>query len=130
MLLDRSVAIADRILEERQNDPETLTDEWTLTLRDLLGELLSGVSRNSGDLAARVADLYVFLLQELTRAEQEPGTERIEAIGRILRIEQETWRQVCETQVRRTAPAPAAPALGIPAAAGGVHLAGSLNLNA
>ncbi len=130
MLLDRSVAVADRLLEVRQQATARLTDEWTLSLRDLLGELLSGVSRNSGELAARVADLYVFLLQELTRAEQEPGTERIEAIGRILRIEQETWRQVCENQLRQNAPAPAAaPALGLPAAAG-MPAAGSLNLNA
>ena len=135
MLLDRSVVVVDRILEGRRKNPESLTDEWTLTLRDILGELLSGITRNSDELAVRVADLYVFLLQELTRAEQEPGPERIEAIGRVLRIEQETWRQVCESQAKRSVPAPASPPLGAGApssvtAGGAPPVAGSLNLNA
>lgn len=148
MLLDRSVGLVEAILDHRRRDSQTLTDERTLTLRDILGELLSGVTRDSTELTVRIADLYVFLLQELTRAEQEPGLERIESIGKILRIEQETWRQVCEAAAKRNAPASAAataPVTGTHAAAGksrgvgaphvgGVpdtaSLAGSLNLNA
>lgn len=147
MLLDRSVALVEAILDHRRRDAQTLTDERTLSLRDILGELLSGVTRDSNDLTVRIADLYVFLLQELTRAEQEPGLERIESIGKILRIEQETWRQVCEAAAKRNAPAPApaiAPATGAHAAgkvrgvgaphvggaADAASLAGSLNLNA
>lgn len=147
MLLDRSVGLVDAILEYRRRDPQTLTDERTLTLRDILGELLSGVSRDSNDLTVRIADLYVFLLQELTRAEQEPGLERIESIGKILRIEQETWRQVCEAAAKRNVPSHTAPAdrpgadpaAGKPrtiatphfgSAADAASGAGSLNLNA
>ena len=147
MLLDRSVALVEAILDHRRRDAQTLTDERTLSLRDILGELLSGVTRDSNELTVRIADLYVFLLQELTRAEQQPGLERIESIGKILRIEQETWRQVCEAAAKQNAPAPAtatAPATGTrvagkPHGVGAPHvggapdaasLAGSLNLNA
>lgn len=98
MLLERSVALVEKICDKRQREPDALVDEATLTLRDILGELLSGVTAKGGDLAKQVADLYVFLLQELTKAEQEPGTERLQAIGRILRIEQETWQQVVAAQ--------------------------------
>ena len=147
MLLDRSVALVEAILDHRRRDAQTLTDERTLTLRDILGELLSGVTRDSNELTVRIADLYVFLLQELTRAEQEPGLERIDSIGKILRIEQETWRQVCEAAAKRNNPTradAAAAVAGTPAAGksrgvgaphvGGVpdaaSLTGSLNLNA
>lgn len=105
MLLERSVALVEKICDKRQREPDALVDEATLTLRDILGELLSGVTAKAGDLAKQVADLYVFLLQELTKAEQEPGTDRLRSIGRILRIEQETWQQVVAAQTEQQAAA-------------------------
>jgi flagellar protein FliS len=132
MLLERGVALAEMICEKRQREPETLVDEWTVTLRDVLGELLSGITAEAGELGVHVADLYVFLLQELTRAEQEPGSERLQAIGRILRIECETWRQVVEAQREQQAskiPAPHQPAVPPIASAGPSVPAGGLDLN-
>lgn len=130
MLLDRSVGLVEAILDYRRRDSETLTDERTLLLRDILGELLSGISRDSNDLTVRIADLYVFLLQELTRAEQEPGLERIASIGSILRIEQETWRQVCEAAAKRQIAIPAVRPPHVSGSPANASLAGSLNLNA
>lgn len=99
MLIERGVGLVSMIKDARRKNPDVLVDQWTIRLRDILGELLQGVSRNAGDLAKQVSDLYVFLIQELTLAEQEPGIERIESIGRILEIERETWDQVCQLQV-------------------------------
>lgn len=130
MLLDRSVGLVEMILDHRRRDSSRLTDERTLLLRDILGELLAGIGRDSNELTVRIADLYVFLLQELTRAEQEPGLDRIESIGRILRIEQETWRQVCEAAAKRQVPVPAVRPPHVGGAPASVSLAGSLNLNA
>lgn len=109
MLIERGVGLVSMIKEARRKNPDVLVDQWTIRLRDILGELLQGVSRNAGDLALQVSDLYVFLIQELTYAEQEPGIERMESIGRILEIERETWDQVCQLQVihgggQRTSP--------------------------
>lgn len=130
MLLERSVGLVEMILDQRRRDSSALTDERTLRLRDVLGELLSGISRDSNELTVRIADLYVFLLQELTRAEQEPGLDRIESIGRILRIEQETWRQVCEAAAKRDSPIPAVRPPHVAGHSATASLAGSLNLNA
>lgn len=99
MLIERGVGLVSMIKDARRKNPDVLVDQWTIRLRDILGELLQGVSRNAGDLAKQVSDLYVFLIQELTHAEQEPGIERIESIGHILEIERETWDQVCQLQV-------------------------------
>jgi flagellar protein FliS len=107
LLLERAVMVTEAIKENRMRKPEGLVDEKTLTLRDILGELLAGVKRGGTELSDTVADLYVFLLQELTFAEQEPGIERIDSIGHILEIEKETWQQVCGSQSKQNVPPPA-----------------------
>jgi flagellar protein FliS len=106
LLLERAVTLSELIQENRLRRPEILVDERTVTLRDILGELLSGVKRSTDPLSATVADLYVFLLQELTMAEREPGLDRIASIGHILEIERETWKQVCEHLSKRRVPQP------------------------
>lgn len=106
LLLERAVTLTELIQENRLRRPDNLVDERTVTLRDILGELLSGVKRSTDSLSGTVADLYVFLLQELTLAEREPGLERIASIGHILEIEQETWKQVCENLSKRSVPHP------------------------
>jgi flagellar protein FliS len=106
LLLERAISLVSLVKESRTRNPQQLVDERTITLRDILGELLGGVSRNNDDLGKQVADIYVFLLQELTYAEIEPGLERLNNIEMILEIELETWRQVCETQAKRAVPAP------------------------
>jgi flagellar secretion chaperone FliS len=106
LLLDRAGVLVETIKENRMRNSSLLVDEKTLTLRDILGELLSGVKRSDDSLSNSVADLYVFLIQELTYAEREPGTDRIDTIGHIIEIEKETWKQVCEQQSKRSVPAP------------------------
>jgi flagellar protein FliS len=107
LLLERAMTLVSLIKEGRSRDPQRLVDERTITLRDVLGELLSGVGRGGDALAKQVADIYVFLLQELTYAEIEAGMERLNNIEMILEIELETWRQVCESHTRHAVPAPA-----------------------
>lgn len=109
MLIERGLAVVEAIKETRRKNPDRLVDEWTLRLRDILGELLQGVTRGAGDLARQIADIYVFMISELTFAEQEPGNERLEAIGRILEIERETWTQVCKNQLQDSAAKPNTP---------------------
>jgi len=131
LLLERAVALAETIKENRMRNPERLVDEKTVTLRDILGELLAGVKRSDEKLAITVSDLYIFLIQELTYAEQEPGTDRIDTITHILEIERETWRQVCESQSQRSAPPPMAAMGGAFLNAGASPTAAkSLNFNA
>ena len=131
MLLERALIVVRMISEERTQNPERIVTERTITLRDILGELLSGVRKSDNEVAQTVADLYIFLLQELTAAEQNQGTDRIEGIGRVLEIEKETWAQVCEMQAkaaRPDVPKPHAPILS--QSTGSNFVPGSLNLNA
>ncbi len=131
MLLERAVLLVEAIHEERRRNPEILVNERTITLRDILGELLNGVGKSQDKLALQVADIYVFMIQELTFAEREPGLDRIKSIGMVLEIELETWRQVCDAQVKRAVPAPAMNSiLSGPGANDGTYVSGSLNFTA
>jgi len=128
MLLERGVAVVEAIKDCRRKNPECLVDQWTIRLRDILGELLQGVSRNAGDLARQVSDIYVFLIRELTFAEQEPGLSRIDSIGRILEIERETWSQVCQKHAPHPKAAGSLPHFLAAEQPSTLAVAGSLNL--
>jgi flagellar protein FliS len=91
--------------------PQMLREEQTLRLRDLLGALLDGVTEKDSDVAKQVSDLYVFLIQAVGKAEAAGDPHSWQQIASILRIEQETWAEVCTAQCRGLA----SPASGPPA---------------
>jgi flagellin-specific chaperone FliS len=93
--------------------------EKSIHLRDVLGELLGGVQATGIPLSQHIADLYVFLLQHLTRAEENSDRKIVAEIREVLGIELGTWEQVA----RQLAP----PIPHFPTDTG---FAGSLNLNA
>lgn len=99
----QQTAAAVRSLEE---DDSLKFGNATLQLRELLGELLSGVHRGSGELGAKVCDLYLFLLNRLNVGERERAAAPFRDIDRVLQEERETWRQVCDQLAQAAGPAP------------------------
>ena len=98
MLLERAVGLCQVIARRwREKQPEFGYDEQTITLRDILTELLAGVGKSELPVALQVADLYVFLTKHLTSAEMMRDVTMIEEIQIVLETEAETWRIVCET---------------------------------
>ncbi|WP_153556792.1 flagellar export chaperone FliS [Roseimaritima sediminicola] len=96
MLIERGVQVAQSLaaMPADQIDQVAFTD-MTLRLRDILGELLSGVKQGDLEVAKQVADLYVFLLQHLTAAEQQHDPATWSEIATVLEIERETWQLAC-----------------------------------
>jgi flagellar protein FliS len=103
MLLERAVGLCQAIAKRwREKQPELGYDEQTITLRDILTELLAGVGKSDLPVALQVADLYVFLTKHLTSAEMMRDVTMIEEIQIVLETEVETWRIVCETATQQT----------------------------
>ena len=77
-------------------------NEHSLTLLDLLTELLGGVGRGVTEADRRVcrqvADLYVFLSQHLVEAEKTSNATAIDEIRSVLETEAVTWRSICAQQ--------------------------------
>jgi len=122
---------ANKALRGFGKSPQMIRDEQTLRLRDLLGELLEGVTEKEWEVAKQVSDLYVFLIQAVGKAEVASDPQSWRQIAEILRIEQGTWAEVCTAQSRRpqaAASGPPAPNFSLAADASPAASSGSLNL--
>lgn len=69
---------------------------WLLRIREILGELLDGVSDSSNPVSKQVSDFYVFLLQLVTRIEQTNDPQQLKTLEELLHLESETWQQMVQ----------------------------------
>jgi flagellar protein FliS len=96
LLIDGAIRFAHasiRQWEEGRND-EAL--EAVIRCREIVTELFSVIDKTASGPAAQVYDLYVFLFGELTEAQRNRDSEQVRGVLRVLEVERETWRQVCE----------------------------------
>ena len=72
--------------------------------RDILFALLSGVQKSGADLNREIASLYIYLYRTVIEASRYRDKSRLENIIRVLEVERETWRQLCEQMPEHLAP--------------------------
>jgi flagellar secretion chaperone FliS len=77
---------------------------WLLRVREILGELLNGVSDPANPVSQQVADFYVFLLQLLTRIEQTSDPKQLKTLEELLHLENETWQMVVQKSLLENLP--------------------------
>jgi len=106
--------------------------QWTIRIREILSELLSGVTDQEMELSRKISDLYVFLINMLTRLEAKPSREELAEFRSILELERETWLQYVRVESAATQKSSYASAIP-PGTAGGYSgndfSAGSTNFN-
>ncbi len=93
LLLQKSVHLCEVVADLWRAGEFAVADQWSLRLREILTELLSGV-QGTDELAKQVADLYVFMIKELTQAERGRDLAVLAELRSLLEIETETWRLV------------------------------------
>lgn len=105
MLIQRAEELCG-LVQILWNDGETAKGmQWLIRIRDILGELLNGVTDAENPLGKSVADFYVFLIQLVTEVEQSHSAQRLATLKELLEIENETWRQVVEkTEAENASP--------------------------
>ena len=96
MLIEAATAAARRTLDHWDQGEHEPALESLVHCRSIISELLAGVRIQDSELAERVAGIYVFLFQSLTSAQLQQDRQGLVQAIRILEIERETWRQVCE----------------------------------
>lgn len=64
---------------------------WLIRVREILAELLNGVTDRTNPAANNVADLYVFLLKTTLNSEQNRDLVALRTVAEILEIELVTW---------------------------------------
>ena len=109
MLITRAKDLCEGV-ESLWRDGETaLGDQWSLRIREILGELLAGVT-DGNPASSQVADFYLFLLKMLSEAELSRDLARMRKMKDLLAYEAETWQLLLEqnTPAATQGPAPRA----------------------
>jgi flagellar protein FliS len=110
LLIEAALRSANRAGEFwRQGDDEQAT-EAIVHAQSVLGQMLAAIDRDSGgQLAKQVSTVYEFIFRSLVKAGQHRDERSLIEAVRILEIERDTWRQLCEKLTAEHAPRPAAP---------------------
>jgi flagellar protein FliS len=117
MMIDAAIRFAKRAKLHWEADENEEACEALIRAQRVMGELLGGLNREaSPQLAGKIASIYVFVFRNLMEASLEQDTKKIDDAIRVLEVEQETWRQVCqklaEDQPDETPPIAPTPPLG------------------
>jgi flagellar protein FliS len=78
--------------------------------RQIVTELLCGIKLDGSELTRRVRSVYAFVFRTLTEAQLERNEDKLTDALRILDVERETWREVCQRQAETTKTPAAQPA--------------------
>ena len=106
MLITRAKELCEGVESLWRDGQIALGDQWSLRIREILGELLSGVS-DGNPTSARVADFYLFLLKTLSEAESSRDLQRLVTLKDLLAYEADTWQLV----LHKPAPQESGPAV-------------------
>ncbi len=72
--------------------------EAIIRAQEIVAQLLAGLSPDRRPpLVRRVAGIYTFIFRSLAVAHLQKNQKSLDEAIRILEIERETWRQMCET---------------------------------
>jgi flagellin-specific chaperone FliS len=91
MLITRAKELCEGVESLWKDGQIALGAQWSLRIREILGELLAGVT-DGNPLSTQVADFYLFLLKVLSEAEQSQNIERLATLRDLLAYEADTWQ--------------------------------------
>lgn len=90
LLLQKATSLSKLVRDLWREERRDSALQWQLRLRDILNELLSGIT-GKDELAKQVSDLYIFMLTLLTKAEVAGEFKPLDDLHNLLEIELETW---------------------------------------
>jgi flagellar protein FliS len=76
--------------------------------RDIVSELIAGISPEGSPLAGQILGVYMYLLTTLVESQFTHDIQRLADVIRVLEEERVTWQAVCDQMPDRPTPATAA----------------------
>ncbi len=105
MLIEAAIRSAERAREKWQAGEDDQACEALIHAQQVVGELLASLNHEAdADLVKRVASVYLFVFRNLMEANHERSEKKLDDALRVLEVERESWRQVCEQLGSRKAP--------------------------
>jgi flagellin-specific chaperone FliS len=91
MLLRKAVGLSEAVQQMQADGKKLEAGQWWIRVRDILSELLDGVTDKANPAAEPISNLYTYLIQIAAQIDQEFDQDAVSAFIEILRIEEETW---------------------------------------
>ncbi len=99
MLYDRAIALLNKAkgeISEKQYEAKGFTLD---KVSEIVFELLTTLDKDKGgEIATSLADLYHFILREITKANSELNTESLDNAIKILSELRESWDSIKDTE--------------------------------
>ena len=96
MLIEGAMRFVCRAKVLLGQDKNEEAGESLLRGQQVIGELLAAVRVSDNELSRQATSVYLFLFRTLTEAHLSQDTQKIQEVLRVLEIERETWKMVCE----------------------------------
>ncbi len=97
MLINAIIQAVERARKHWLNDEHEKAKKHLRRAREIVCELLNGFDYQAkSELIGKVAGVYLFIYRTFVRAEMDKDLSKLDEALRILEIERDTWRQLCE----------------------------------
>ncbi len=97
LLIEAAIRSIHRGKEASSRGDEAAASEHFIHAQDCVGQMLAGLNYNgAAEIVKRLAAVYVFILRQLAEGSLNRDTAKLDDAVRVLEVERETWRQVCE----------------------------------
>ncbi len=97
MLIEAALRSAERARRHWRDGRKDLALGAIVHAQAVLGQMLAAIDRPAGgQLAEKVSAIYDFIFRKLVEAGQQHDEQSLADAVRILEIERETWRMLCE----------------------------------
>lgn len=97
MLIDAAIRNLQRGKHLRSENLHDRACEVLIRAQEIVTQILSGLNREvDADLTRKVASVYMFVFRSLNEAQVGQGDAKLDECIRVLEVERETWRLLCE----------------------------------
>ncbi|MGW8257085.1 MAG: flagellar export chaperone FliS [Thermoguttaceae bacterium] len=97
MLIDAAIRAAQQARRHWLANDDQQAAQCLTRAQQIVGEILASLNYEiKSDLVKNVAGVYLFLNRTLLDASLQRSIEKLDDALRVLNIERETWRQLCE----------------------------------
>jgi len=97
MLIDGAIRFVNKARQHWAAGEDTPANEALIRAEEIVAQMLAGFKRDANpDLVDRVAALYSFVYRSIIDASFQHDDAKLADSLRILEIERDTWRQLCE----------------------------------
>lgn len=107
MLIEAAIRAAEQAQAAWNDEDRGVPCEALIRAQECVAQLLAGLNRDCGlDLVNKLAGLYAFVLRRLRDANLRRDAQALDEALKILKMERDTWRMVCQRTAGQDAAAP------------------------